>query len=125
MAYTDKLLSTSLVHWPQGLPSHEVSTTVTGTLSFYARNKKTIIENVSLTGIATINLATTFVSGEDAKTYTINRQEGDELYLYLQADATRVITLGTGFGTVASVSALVTLKVFKFVYINGLYELVS
>ena len=117
--------TTKLVHFPDGKPSHEVSTTVTGTIEFLARNKKTIIENISLTGIATFNLATTFLSDPDDKSYPILREEGFELILYVQADATRVITLGTGFGAAASVSAGTALKVFKFEYINGLFELIA
>ena len=121
----DKNKSTKLVHFPDGKPSHEISTVVTGTMEFLARNKKTIIENISLTGIATFNLATEFVSDPDDKTYPILREEGFELILYVQADATRVITLGTGFGTAASVSAAATLKVFKLEYIKGLFELIA
>jgi hypothetical protein len=121
----DKNKTTRLVHFPDGKVSHEIDTSVTGTVEFLARNKKTIIELASLTGVATINLATTFVSDPDDTTYNIIREEGFELILYTLADAARVITLGTGFGTAASVSAAATVKVFKFEYINGLFELVE
>lgn len=121
----DKNKSTKLVHWPVGAPSYEVDASTGGTVEFLSRNKKTIAELSGLTGIATVNLATTFDSDPADFTYTIERENGYELVLVVVADGAYAVTLGTGFGAAASVTSVNGTAVFKFEYINGSYELIS
>jgi predicted O-methyltransferase YrrM len=99
---------------------------VTGTIEFLARNKKTILECSGLTGVATLNLASTFESDHEDTTYTIERENGFTISLNLIADGAYAVTLGTGFGvlpaSVPSVSGTIT---YEFVYIDGLFELIT
>lgn len=122
---TDKNKSTKLVHFPDGLPSYETDASVTGTVAFLARNKKTIAVLSGLTGVATVNLATTFDSDPDDTTYNILRSNGFELVLKVVANGAYAVTLGTGFGAATSVTSVNGTAVFKFEYIDGTYELVS
>lgn len=119
--------SEKLVHWPVGLPSKEVSAATGGTITALARNKKTILSLTGLTGVATINLDSTFEGGADLApiTYTIEREEGFELVLKVVADGAYAVTLGTGFGAATSVTSVNGTAVFKFEYIDGSYELVA
>ncbi len=121
----DKNKSTRLVHWPDGKPSVETDATATGTVEFLSRNKKTYAELSGLTGVATVNLASTFDSDPDDKTYTIRREDGFELILIVVADGAYAVTLGTGFGVATSVTSVNGTKLFKFEYINGAYELIG
>lgn len=121
------LTSEKLVHWPQGLPSKEADDSNSGTISAYARNRKTIVSLTDITGDATLNLASTFVGGPDLSpvTFDILREEGFEIVLKVVADGAHTLTLGTGFGAAASVATVNGTAVFKFEYIDGSYELVA
>ena len=121
----DKNKSTKLVHFPVGEPSYEVDASTSGTVVFLARNKKTTAELSGLTGAATVDLATSFVSDPDDTTYTIERENGYVLTLVVVADGAYTVTLGTGFGAAASVTSVNGTAVFQFEYVNGSFELVN
>jgi hypothetical protein len=118
-----KLVSNKMVDWPAGLPSNEVIADAKGTPSVTARNMRSFVVVTDMSGAGTLSLATTFTELDGNKeTRTIKRREGAELFLSLIGDNVHVLTLGTGFGTIASVSSTTAIVIHRFVLINGLFE---
>jgi len=121
---TNKLLSNQLVDFPNGEPTNEVIADIAGANSVYARSMKSHIVATDMSAVGTLNLAASFVENDgNGETRTIKRREGAELILSLTGDGIHVLTLGTGFGTAASVSSTTALVIHRFVLINGLFEL--
>lgn len=123
---SQNVLSQKMVNWPVGLPTVEEIANAGAVVSAYARNKKSIIDIKDMDADGTLNLATTYVAADqDGITRNIVRENGFELVIKLLGDGAHTLTLGTGFGTVASIASTAAVQVFKFEYIDGAYELVA